>query len=49
MQYLSSIHKLTEIEVFEKIKQLSSEIKVLEIRKLRFTKAQALMEIKDLD
>lgn len=25
MQYLSSIHKLTEIEVFEKIKQLSNE------------------------
>ena len=47
-EYLNNVEIKTP-EIMEKIKQLSSEIKVLEIRKLRFTKAQALMEIKDLD
>ncbi len=47
-EYLNNLEDKTP-EVLEKIKMLASEIDVLEIRKIRFTKAQALMEIKDLD
>ena len=36
-------------EVIDKLKQLTSEIFVLEVRKERFSKAQALLEIKELD
>ena len=36
-------------EVINKLKQLTSEIFVLEVRKERFSKAQALLEIKELD
>lgn len=36
-------------EVIDKVKQLASEIFVLEVRKERFSKAQALLEIKELD
>lgn len=36
-------------EVIDKVKQLTSEIFVLEVRKERFSKAQALLEIKELD
>lgn len=36
-------------EVINKVKQLTSEIFVLEVRKERFSKAQALLEIKELD
>ena len=47
-EYLNNIENKTP-EIMEKIKQLYTEIKVLEVRKLRFAKAQELMEIKDLD
>ena len=47
-EYLNNIENKTP-EIMEKIKQLYTEIKVLEVRKLRFTKAQELMEIKELD
>ena len=47
-EYLNNVENKTP-EIMEKIKQLYTEIKVLEVRKLRFAKAQELMEIKDLD
>ena len=36
-------------EIINKVKQLTSEILVLEVRKERFSKAQALLEIKEIE